>query len=66
MTLFLASLSLLLKAKLHACPMILYENEFYFVLALRDIRCTKPKLFRKWPTDGKDVVSGLFEIKPFL
>ena len=31
MALFLASLSLLLKAKLHACPMILYENEFYFV-----------------------------------
>lgn len=30
MMLFLASLSLLLKAKLHACPMILYENEFYF------------------------------------
>ena len=31
MVLFLASLSLVLKAKLHACPMILYENEFYFV-----------------------------------
>ena len=31
MVLFLASLSLLLKAELHACPMILYENEFYFV-----------------------------------